>query len=82
DVLREVFVPLPPSKDSERHFIPLSEVAKMVRSEGPNQISREMGKRRVVVSANVRGSDLSTFVNNAKLRIEQNVKIPSGYWID
>ncbi|WP_207393827.1 efflux RND transporter permease subunit, partial [Legionella bozemanae] len=46
DVLREVFVPLPPSKDSERHFIPLSEVAKMVRSEGPNQISREMGKRR------------------------------------
>ncbi|WP_156413237.1 CusA/CzcA family heavy metal efflux RND transporter, partial [Legionella cherrii] len=82
DVLREVFIPLPPSKDSERHFIPLSEVAKMVRSEGPNQISREMGKRRVVVSANVRGSDLSTFVNNAKLRIEQNVKIPSGYWID
>ncbi|WP_064115115.1 CusA/CzcA family heavy metal efflux RND transporter [Legionella bozemanae] len=82
DVLREVFVPLPPSKDSERHFIPLSEVANMVRSEGPNQISREMGKRRVVVSANVRGSDLSTFVNNAKLRIEQNVKIPSGYWID
>ncbi|KTC67729.1 CusA/CzcA family heavy metal efflux RND transporter [Legionella bozemanae] len=82
DVLREVFVPLPPSKDGERHFIPLSEVANMVRSEGPNQISREMGKRRVVVSANVRGSDLSTFVTIAKQRIEQNVKIPSGYWID
>lgn len=81
DVLRQIFVPLPVSKDDERHFIPLSEVAKMVRSEGPNQISREMGKRRVVVSANVRGSDLSSFVNIAKEHIEQNVKIPSGYWI-
>ncbi|MGM9454460.1 CusA/CzcA family heavy metal efflux RND transporter [Legionella bozemanae] len=81
DVLRQVFIPLPPSKDSLRHFIPLSEVAKMVRSESPNQISRETGKRRVVVSANVRGRDLSSFVLDAKQRIEQNVKLPSAYWI-
>ncbi|KTC92837.1 CusA/CzcA family heavy metal efflux RND transporter [Fluoribacter dumoffii] len=81
DVLRQVFVPLPISKDGEHHFIPLSEIAKMVRSEGPNQISRETGKRRVVVTANVRNSDLSTFVSDAKARIENNVKIPSGYWI-
>lgn len=81
DVLREVFVPLPLSKDKEQHFIPLSEVAKVIRSESPNQISRESGKRRVVVTANVRNRDLSSFINEAKQRVEQNVKIPSGYWI-
>lgn len=79
-VLRQVFIPLPPGKDGHRHFIPLSEVAKMVRSESPNQISRESGKRRVVVTANVRNRDLSSFVSEAKERIEQTVKIPSGYW--
>ena len=81
NVLRQVFIPLPQAKDGERHFIPLSEVAKMVRSESPNQISRESGKRRVVVSANVRNRDLSSFVNEAKQRIDQNVTIPSGYWV-
>lgn len=81
NVLKDVFIPLPLSKDNVRHFIPLSEVAKLVRSESPNQISREVGKRRVVVSANVRGRDLSSFVLDAKQRIEQNVKIPSGYWV-
>ncbi|KTD42301.1 CusA/CzcA family heavy metal efflux RND transporter [Legionella parisiensis] len=81
DVLRNVFVPLPPAKDGDLHFIPLSEVAKTIRSESPNQISRESGKRRVVVTANVRNRDLSSFVNEAKERIEQNVKLPSGYWI-
>lgn len=81
NVLRQIFIPLPPAKDGERHFIPLSEVAKMVHSESPNQISRESGKRRVVVSANVRNRDLSSFVNEAKQGIEQNIKIPSGYWV-
>ena len=80
-VLRQVFIPLPLGKDGHSHFIPLSEVAKMVRSESPNQISRESGKRRVVVTANVRNRDLSSFVAEAKNRIEQTVKIPSGYWI-
>lgn len=79
-VLRQVFIPLPLGKDGHRHFIPLSEVAKMVRSESPNQISRESGKRRVVVTANVRNRDLRSFVSEAKERIEQTVKIPSGYW--
>lgn len=81
NVLRKVFIPLPLGKDGHSHFIPLSEVAKMVRRESPNQISRESGKRRVVVTANVRGRDLSSFVSEAKERIEQTVKITSGYWI-
>lgn len=81
NILRWILIPLPTAKDGERHFIPLSEVATLVRSESPNQISRENGKRRIVVSANVRHRDLSSFVNEAKLRIEQKVNVPGGYWI-
>lgn len=81
DVLRQIYIPLPPGKDGERHFIPLSEVARIQRQESPNQISRESGKRRVVVSANVRGRDLSSFVHDAKEGIAAKVHIPSGYWI-
>ena len=82
DVLRRVFIPLPVAKDGERHFIPLNEVASLVQSESPNQISREEGKRRVVVSANVRDRDLSSFVGEAKQRIDRNVTVPSGYWVE
>lgn len=81
NVLRSVLIPLALSKDGDRHFIPLSEVASFVRSESPNQISRENGKRLIVVSTNVRNRDLSSFVGDAKLRVEKNVKVPSGYWI-
>lgn len=81
NVLRQIYIPLPLAKDGEQHFIPISEVASLVRSDSPNQISREDGKRRVVVTSNVRNRDLSSFVNEAKLRIDENVKIPPGYWI-
>ena len=82
DVLRRVFIPLPIAKDGEHHFIPLNEVASLVQSESPNQISREEGKRRVVVSANVRDRDLSSFVGEAKQRVDRNVTVPSGYWVE
>lgn len=78
NVLRQIFIPLPIAKDGEQHFIPLSEVASMVRSESPNQISREVGKRRVVITSNVRNRDLSSFVNEAKLRIDKTLKYPLG----
>ncbi|VVD97147.1 cation transporter [Pandoraea anhela] len=60
-------------------FIPLSEVATLDLSPGPNQVSRENGKRRVVVSANVRGRDLGSFVEDARRQIE-TVAVPPGYW--
>jgi cobalt-zinc-cadmium resistance protein CzcA len=62
------------------HFIPLGEVATFSVAPGPNQISREDGKRRVVISANVRGRDIGSFVADARQRLE-TVRIPAGYWI-
>lgn len=62
-------------------FVPLSEVATVEFAPGPNQISRENGKRRVVVSANVRGRDLGSFVAEAQAAIDQSVKLPAGYWL-
>ena len=62
-------------------FIPLSEVADFEEKPGPNQISRENGKRRIVVTCNVRGRDLGGFVTEAQQKIAANVKVPPGYWI-
>jgi len=61
-------------------YIPLAEVASLELSPGPNQISRENGKRRIVVSANVRGRDIGSFVADAQGHLEQQIKIPSAYW--
>ncbi|GAB1718324.1 MAG: Heavy metal efflux pump CzcA [Nitrosospira sp.] len=62
-------------------YIMLGEVANLEVAQGPNQVSRENGKRRVVVTANVRGRDLGSFVSDAETRIAGKVQIPSGYWI-
>jgi len=63
-------------------YVPLSEIATLDIAPAPNQISRENGKRRIVVTANVRGRDLGSFVAEVKARIKQDVKIPAGYWLD
>ncbi|MBI3885198.1 MAG: CusA/CzcA family heavy metal efflux RND transporter [Opitutae bacterium] len=65
-----------------RSFIPLREVATIGIAPGPNQISRENGKRRVVVTANVRGRDLGGFVAEAQQRVAAQVKVPAGYWLE
>jgi cobalt-zinc-cadmium resistance protein CzcA len=62
-------------------YVALDEVANLQIVKGPNQVSRENGKRRVVITANVRGSDIGSFVMEAEKHIEQQVKIPSGYWL-
>jgi cobalt-zinc-cadmium resistance protein CzcA len=61
--------------------VPLNRVAKFSFAEGPNQISRENGKRRIVVTANVRGRDLGSVVKEAQQRITRDVRLPAGYWI-
>lgn len=62
-------------------FVPLREVASIAEQPGPNQINRENGKRRVVVTANVRGRDLGGFVAELRSAVDREVKAPPGYWI-
>ncbi len=61
--------------------IPLRQVASFAFTEGPNQISRENGKRRVVVVANVRGRDIGSVVEEAQARIAEQVRLPPGSWL-
>ncbi len=93
--IRRLPIPLPPSafaspddagglgasREPPRH-VPLGEVADIGLSLGPNQVSRENGKRRVVISANVRGRDLGSFVAEVQERIAAEVRLPEGYWLD
>ncbi|RQR42240.1 efflux RND transporter permease subunit [Burkholderia sp. Bp9142] len=62
-------------------YVPLAELATIEAAPGPNQISREDGKRRVVVSANVRGRDVGSFVADAREQLQQDVRVPAGYWV-
>jgi cobalt-zinc-cadmium resistance protein CzcA len=87
EALKRLPIPLSGSKASASggdagatSYIPLAEVATLDFTPGPNQISREDGKRRIVVSANVRGRDIGTFVPEAEAMILKEVKIPPGYW--
>ena len=77
DSLADLPVPLP-----NGGYVPLSEVAELELAPAPNQISRENGKRRVVVTANVRDRDLGGFVEEIRERIEQEVDLPAGYWLE
>ena len=68
--------------DTSRSYIPLGELVNIDVGMGPNQITRENGKRRVVVTANVRERDLGSFVQEAQNRIQEQVVIPAGYWLN
>ncbi|MCJ1886631.1 CusA/CzcA family heavy metal efflux RND transporter [Pseudomonas sp. LA21] len=83
DALSRMLIPVPApasATDTRIGFITLGEVARLELIQGPNQVSRENGKRLVVVSANVRGRDIGSFVAEASGKIEQQVKLQAGYW--
>ncbi|MCY1391196.1 Cobalt-zinc-cadmium resistance protein CzcA [compost metagenome] len=83
DGLSRLLIPvpaLPNGPDNRIGFIALADVATLDLVLGPNQISRENGKRLVIVSANVRGRDIGSFVSEAASRIDSEVKVPAGYW--
>jgi cobalt-zinc-cadmium resistance protein CzcA len=89
EALERLPVPLPapreaPAEDGGLHapypYLPLGAVAALRMAPGPNQISRENGKRRIVVTANVRGRDLGSFVREAERRIAERVDLPPAYW--
>ncbi|MCG2632974.1 CusA/CzcA family heavy metal efflux RND transporter [Bradyrhizobium sp. WYCCWR 13023] len=94
DAIRSLPVPLPPIENSKAttalwsnsplaqiRYVPLSELAQVDLKPGPNLIGREDGKRRIAVTANVRGRDLSSFIADAQAQVTQKVKLPPGYWI-
>ncbi|MBC3955772.1 CusA/CzcA family heavy metal efflux RND transporter [Pseudomonas triticifolii] len=81
--LSSLLIPVPASAGSSNQqisFISLAQVASLDLVLGPNQISRENGKRLVIVSANVRGRDLGSFVEEAGQTLDSSVQIPAGYW--
>jgi cobalt-zinc-cadmium resistance protein CzcA len=79
-VLRRLPVPLPAGSKGAAS-VPLSEVATLTFAPEPAQLSRENGKRRVVVTANVRGVDVGTFVAAAQAKLAGAVPVPPGYWV-
>lgn len=88
DILEALPLPIPDhgddavgGKDALTRYISLGSVAHISSEPGPNQISRENGKRRIVVSSNVRGRDLGSFVEEAQKVLAEKFKIPTGYWL-
>ena len=96
DAIKDLPIPLPANEGqaggpvkalwgtsplAQVRYIPLSALANVEIAPGPNQISREDGKRRIVVSANVRQRDLGSFVIEAQRAVTEKVKLPTGYWI-
>ncbi|WP_430461473.1 efflux RND transporter permease subunit [Thalassolituus sp. LLYu03] len=90
-------VPLPPSYSADPstkasnnaamsqyqpQYVPLQTVAELVQHSAAAQISRENGKRRLVVSANVRGRDLGSFVADVQQRAARDLPLPAGYWLE
>jgi heavy metal efflux system protein len=81
DEIGRLRIPLPETGDGPRGFVPLADIAEIAVEPGPNQISRENGKRRAVVTANVRGRDLGSFITEVQEKVDAQVEVPTGYWI-
>jgi len=87
EALKRLPVPLPANGrgggagEAKAAYVTLGEIARFDVAPGPNQVSRENGKRRVVVTANVRGRDLGSFVGEAQDRVNGQIRLPEGYWL-
>jgi cobalt-zinc-cadmium resistance protein CzcA len=82
DVMKRLPIRLSSSTNGDAVYLQLAEIAEIELVPGPNQFSRENGKRRVVVTVNVRDRDIGSFVAEAQQRINEQVKVPAGYWLD
>lgn len=80
--LAQIPVAVPQSENAELAYVPLGEVADINIAEGPNQINRESGKRNVVVTANVQGRDLASFIEHTETVMRAQLGLPAGYWLD
>ena len=75
-------LPIPLNTKKYPNYVPLREVANIKVIYGPNQISRENAKRRIVVTSNVRNRDLGSFVDEVQDELSEQVKLPTGYWLE
>lgn len=88
DALKRLPIPLPlrtGAGDTATRapiYVPLQEVATFEVAIGPNQIQRENGKRRIVVTANVRSRDLGSFIADLRKAIDERVTLPPGHWLE
>ena len=80
DALKNLPVSLP-ATGATQLTVPLGQLASFKFREGPNQISRENGKRRIVITANVRDRDIASVVHDARTQIDTKVALPPGYWM-
>ncbi len=71
-----------PVSIADNNYVPLRELVTFENATGYNQIYRENGKRRMVITANVRGTDLGTFVEAVRQSINEKIELPAGYWIE
>ncbi len=68
--------------DATGRAVPLTQLARVTMEDGPAQISRERGRRRITVEANVRGRDIAGFVGEAQAAVQREVRLPPGYTMD
>ncbi len=78
--LENLPIALPADLNPDLSYVPLGEVADIQFKVGPNQINRQSGKRHVVVTANVEGRDLGSFIHDTKALMSEELDLPSGYW--
>ena len=80
-----VAIPSPANPDDEKselNYVPLGEVANIIEIQGPNQINRRFGKRNIVVTANVEGRDLGSFIKETQQVMRDQLELPAGYWLE
>ena len=79
--LAQIPVAIPGNANPDLSYVPLGEVANIKEIQGPSQVNRESGKRNVVVTANVEGRDLGSFIAETQELMQSQLDLPSGYWL-
>lgn len=82
DALKQLPIALPQGANHELRYVPLGEIATVKTIQGPNQINRQSGKRNLVVTANVEGQDLGSFIAETQAAMNQQLTMPPGYWVE
>ena len=82
DALKQLPIALPQGANPELRYVPLGEIATVKTIQGPNQINRQSGKRNLVVTANVEGQDLGSFIAETQAAMNQQLTMPPGYWVE